>query len=151
MKRVSICLLCLLVFSCKRENSELTEFEEVFKQTGLESMLYKHAILIIPNAGCEGCISSAESFVMNNIDKLDDIQYVFTAIQSHKLLRIRLGQQVYDHDKVYLDGKNDFYNSGYIQLYPVVLYPNNGKIERIIEQNPKNEYALEALQAELMK
>jgi hypothetical protein len=51
--------------------------------------------LVIPNAGCIGCISNAETFVLEKIDILDSVRIVFTAFKFKKQIRTKLGERIY--------------------------------------------------------
>ena len=54
-------------------------------------------IFIVPNAGCEGCITTAERFVKENAILTPEIRTVFTGSTSKKSLRLKLGDDTYSH------------------------------------------------------
>ena len=60
------------------------------------------AVLIIPGAGCEGCIGSATQFAINYADSLK-IGVVFTQVVSLKTLRFRLGNDFFQLPNVKVD------------------------------------------------
>lgn len=93
--------------------------------------------LVIPNQGCEGCISSAEAFVRNNFNKADHIRYIFTRIQSSKLLKIKLGSEVMASNKVLLDTANTIvYPDKKNEIYPMIITMRNDQITSITYQSP---------------
>lgn len=97
----------LIQASCKDEKSPLTEFVNTAfpdLQNGL--------ILVIPDAGCTGCITDAENS-LNDFLKEDDNRVVFSEIQSVKTVKYRLKQiSVNSEDaKVFVDSLNKFTKS----------------------------------------
>lgn len=98
-------------------------------------------VIIIPGAGCSGCISEAESFFLEN--KNDSIFFVFTKTNSIKHLKLRIGESIkknnmhIDHDNIFLHydiNKN---------LYPLIFNlkdKNNIKYDYL---NPGYNIALE--------
>ena len=73
--------------SCSSEGIEkelLAAYEASTIDTSLKEV---NVILIIPNAGCQGCISSIELLIIEEEDKLDDVLMIFTNYTSSKALR----------------------------------------------------------------
>ena len=48
--------------------------------------------IIIPNSGCTGCISNADRFFIDNVER-SDIFFVFTKIFSQRDLGLRMGKE----------------------------------------------------------
>ena len=93
--------------------------------------------IIIPNQGCEGCISQAEAFVKKNITKKDSIRYIFTRIQSTKLLKIKLGSDIMSSNKVLLDTANIIeYPDKKNEIYPMTVTISNHRITNVTYQSP---------------
>lgn len=97
-------------------------------------------VVVIPNEGCEGCISEAELFVMENHKKFENVIYVFTKIHSVKLLKLRLGDSVISDSRVKLDINNDInYPERTKEIYPMMIYFESNEIRKIDYQSPKTE------------
>ena len=103
------------------------------------------AILIIPGAGCEGCIGSAEQFSKNYIDSLN-FGVIFTQVNSLKNLRFSLGTDFLLNERVIIDTLNliDLEE----KYYPTIYYPNSNEIIAI---SPKEPQALPNLKIRLGK
>lgn len=92
--------------------------------------------VIIPNQGCEGCISQAEAFVKKNIKEKDNTRYIFTRIQSIKLLKIKLGNDIVNSSKVLLDTANIIqYPDKKKEIYPMTVNLSDNKISKVAYQN----------------
>lgn len=146
MKKTFLFVITLVVLSnCQSQNSRLDELQALFQHNEINSLLDHQTVVVIPNAGCKGCITVAENFVKNNIDSLKDIRYVFTGIKSSKLLKFKMSEYVFRHQNVYLDLEGHLYNSGQIGLYPLIISITDGKITSVIEQSPDNPDAFKIL------
>ncbi|WP_339695947.1 hypothetical protein [uncultured Roseivirga sp.] len=104
------------------------------------------ALVIIPNAGCTGCITTAEAFVLDNVDKSDNVKFIFTGTSSLKGLRLKLGEDIYENERVYIDRENLFYSPDLISIYPLVVYLQNGLVTTIEEMSPDNPTTLAKLE-----
>lgn len=127
-------LIYLLLIACSDKHDSL--YKSI---TALDKNIFQEGkYVIIPNQGCEGCISYAESFVKKHIDDTTDIRYIFTKIQSVKLLRIKLGSTIIANNKILLDTNNIIiYPEKKNEIYPMVAYIREGHIQRIKYQNPE--------------
>ncbi|UPK68520.1 hypothetical protein [Chitinophaga filiformis] len=128
--------LIVLLSACADEHTGLNRAIVALDKHQLSTGSY----VIIPNQGCEGCISTAEAFVKNNIGKSDSIRYIFTRIQSAKLLRIKLGSNVISSSKVLLDTANmiEYPDKGK-EIYPMIVTVKDHQIRRIAYQSPDDE------------
>ena len=94
-------------------------------RSGLEDVPnfdYNHYsyVVIIPNAGCTGCISEAEDFFFNNKD--ESIFFIFTKIFSMKDFRLKVGNRIGNRKNAYVDDENVFMcEDESISLYPIVV------------------------------
>jgi hypothetical protein len=110
----------------------------------------KKALLIIPDAGCSGCITSAENFAIMAVETMPSLVIIFTGTSSQKQLRLKIGVEVYNSVNVKIDTDDYFYEGDLFSVYPLVVYLDNGSPIKIIEQSPFNENALDSLQAYLL-
>lgn len=90
------------------------------------------AYILIPNAGCSGCISSAEQFMFDNVDKLQNIQFILTGITSKKLYKNRFGVLL-QNSKILSDYKNIAGSLDLHTIYPKIFHLKNGQISHIAE------------------
>ncbi len=72
-------------------------------------------ILVIPSLGCTGCISQAESFMIENNNN-ENILFLLDKVSSRKDLRTRLG---FD----FMKSKNIFVSSEALNLFDNFIYP----------------------------
>lgn len=98
--------IILLISNCKRNE------EHRYKTYGLENFKAikdkkECKIYVIPNSGCSSCISSAESYAVENSNS-DSIIFVFTRITSLKLFKNRFKESFYKKANIVLDTTNLF-------------------------------------------
>jgi len=134
--------LTLLLSACSHQNDDkLSQAIDALDANELTRGSY----VIIPNQGCEGCISTAEAFVKNNIGKSDNIRYIFTRIQSAKLLKIKLGNDVMSSNKVLLDTADMIeYPDKEKEIYPMIVTVKDHRVDKVTYQSPDSE-GLDAL------
>lgn len=149
MKKYLFFLTILLVGSCQNSsNSNVNDLSlRIIESFQYYDLLKDKTILVIPNAGCEGCITSAESFTIENFEISSKIAFVFTNISSIKILKGKLGAEVYFHQNVFIDSLNHFYSGEFINIYPVILYQKNDRVVKKVEVSPLNLSALDSLQS----
>lgn len=139
----SIAILLYLISSIACKNQQEYTLDTYFNLD--KNIKQRKAIVVIPNQGCTGCISEAESFVIENAPKLKDVVFVFTQIQSVKLLRVKLGNEVLQQKNVIFDSENSIkYPDENKVIYPMIIFVNQGKIKKVTYQSP-SEAALNEL------
>lgn len=82
--------------------------------------------MVIPRAGCSGCITSAESFMISYIkdssQNKKNIRFVLTDFDSEKTLRARFGD-LYSNPMLIIDRDNIFKaNSSLKSIYPTIFF-----------------------------
>lgn len=137
-------LLMLFTNSCKEQHGQLASaIKKIDPQT-----LPTGSYVIIPNQGCEGCISTAEDFVKKHYATNESIRYIFTRIQSTKLLKIKLGSEVMSSSHVLLDTANVIvYPDKAKAIYPMIIMMSGGRIAGITYQSPDSDGFAELLKA----
>ena len=129
-------LLLLSLFACKPQHADLLHAIQTVDNKLLPSGHY----VIIPNQGCEGCISTAEDFVKRHYASSQDVKYIFTRVQSVKLLRIKLGREVMGSNKILVDSGNVIrYPEKEKDIYPMIVTMKDGMIARIAYQRPEED------------
>ena len=160
MRRIPIFNIGLFLFilsSCNHDISEktLTKVESLkiavddFNKDPLTKksidLSKVSGILIIPNAGCDGCISTAETFVLDNYEKYEKLLVVFTRVSSLKSLKIRSNNRVLSSSLTIVDQKNQFSRDSLNSAYPLVAFIKDSNIMSIEEQSPFNTELLSKL------
>lgn len=111
----------------------------------------KQYVLLIPNAGCPGCTSSAESFMLMHLDS-QEIVYVLTNFTSKKNISVKLGSDIFQYDNVIIDENNKFYNNNIMVSYPIVYTVRGGKsIIKIDTVSPYSPNTLADLESVILK
>jgi len=119
MKRIC-CILFLCLCKCQSPSySEklLERFYDLFDSSNFD---YKY-LIIIPNSGCSGCITNAETFFIENKERTD-VFFVFTRVQSRRELQLRVGEENLNRSNVYIDSNNRLYFKEFEDsVYPVIF------------------------------
>lgn len=123
----------------KIESQFKTCLQEVKKSDKIEAPVY----MIIPRAGCSGCISGAESFMLSSIKDNQNknlIRFVLTDFDSEKTLRARFGN-VASNEMIIVDKENKFLsNQSLKSIYPVVLFfDNTNHLANVTEVSPSKD------------
>lgn len=105
------------------------------------------AYVLLPNAGCGGCISSAEQLFEEYVKKEKPVKFILTNISSFKAFRNTFGDSVVLHPMVYADKENFFYTklpSDVYKIYPILFYLDSlGAVSSYEYVNPDNPGALD--------
>jgi hypothetical protein len=135
-KYIPLLFFTLLVCACSNDSTRLGREIAALDANKPDVGSY----VIIPNQGCEGCISTAEAFVKKHINSPDGIKYIFTRIQSVKLLRIKLGDSVVFSKKVLLDTTNMIeYPDKEKEIYPMIVVLSGQKVLKVMYQSPDDD------------
>lgn len=112
----------LTLLSCGKEKKEEAGLE--FNQQHFEQLIstkpdhYKNYV-IIPGSGCQGCISQAEQFVIDNALRYKEERiHIFTNMVSKKLLKLRLGPEVANLPNIIYDSLDLLH---YRSIYPMFV------------------------------
>lgn len=145
-------LLALMFLGCSKgqEDLRIRDIINTIETVEASHLLDSKAIIILPNAGCEGCITNAEMFIKENIGNDLGFKVILTGTTSQKNLKLKLGESVLESSDVYNDRGNYFYQSHIVDFYPVILYVENNEIVRLEEQSPNIPYALDSLHSYLL-
>ncbi|WP_146250886.1 thioredoxin domain-containing protein [Algoriphagus aquaeductus] len=120
----------LIFMGCSNSNSK--EIEDFSKKTPL---------VYIPNAGCPGCISFAEEFLLRNKGS-KCVSFILVNVLSEKQLKIKLGYDILDYLNITLENGEIFDQYGVSGFYPFIVY-STGKVDEI---SPENQGALKSLE-----
>ncbi len=137
---ILVCLLLILVTTnkCKstttneQTNYGLEKFEAIRKNKNC-------TIYLIPNSGCNSCISNVEKFALDNVSN-DYYIFVFTRIASFKLFKNRFEKSFFERKNVILDTANIFtFPNPNEEIYPLSFVKKNGIIRLSKTLNLKSE------------
>ncbi len=130
--KILLLIITFAFLSC--EESSKHRFQKILDQTIThENLIHYDYVVIIPQEGCEGCITFAEDFY-NTHNNLSNILYIFTNILSEKSLK----QRVNLTSTTIIDKANNF-TSAYPdkqRLYPCLLTLEKGTIQTVDYQSP---------------
>lgn len=144
-------LSCSL-FACNSKDREVNKIQNTFDQNGIAFEKELKICLIIPGAGCEGCIASGIFFLKQHLDAFsrnqEDNIVIFSSITSQKLLERNFENNEWLELNKIIDTDNDYIVCGEKRIYPLVLYLDNGKIIDYAYQSPDSD-ALNVLQERL--
>lgn len=111
----------------------------------------KEYLLLIPNAGCPGCTSSAESFMLMHLNS-SKIVFVLTNFSSKKNIKTKLGSDIFNYRNIVLDEENIFYANGVMASYPIVYTIDSDRsIIKTDTVSPSNPNTLANLEANLFR
>ena len=137
-----IILISVSLLSCK-DVGYVNFLTDKINENFQEEIASIDAFVILPGQGCMGCISEGEQFLIDNYKKLSTVKFVLTKIVSKKILRQKIGGEVYGADNVYIDSLNIFTTMDFQEsIYPTILYLDSGKILKIEYQSPNDPYAI---------
>jgi hypothetical protein len=132
-----IALLALSSFGCGTKGS--SPVMESLHKLNVKPLVANQAYLVVPNAGCDGCITYAEDFIKNNTQQYPNLIYILTRISSPKILKLKFGD-ILQNKNVILDTASVFvYPEQDKNIYPAILYTRNDEIEKIEYQNPETD------------
>lgn len=83
-------------------------------------------IVIIPRLGCNSCTRDADRYYRLHKES-SDIMFIFTNLQSKKMLRIENGSDIESRSNVYIDEGRSFWSPEYEESeYPTILTRDAG-------------------------
>lgn len=93
------------------------------------------SIVVIPGSGCPGCISEAEKYCRQSLDRNDNVLFIFTNIVSIKGLRHKFsGLDIFNSEKVIVDTNNVYYSDECQgNIYPQKIILSDDTIKTVRE------------------
>lgn len=145
-KLLYILIILISVFACKNQDSAIKRTDREFKNalhalkgsTRLDASIY----MVIPRAGCSGCISTAEKYMMDYLEenkKQSKIKFILTDFDSQKVLLARFGS-IARNQNVIIDPKNIFRaNQSLKSIYPKIFLFKNEELVKVTEISPEKD------------
>lgn len=154
MVKNRICLFlivfCFCLIGCTEEDKVTEYAKQYFKENGVSFNPSLKSCYIIPGGGCSGCIASGLSFLRANQESFSINQHenmvVLTNVVSRKLLRRNLASKSINVAELnaLVDTGNVYMVNFRYSDYPLVVYLDNGDVERVeyqsAETNALNSY-----------
>lgn len=94
------------------------DFEEILKTNGKQ--LPKKEIIVIPNMGCPGCITSARMFFNENRNN-NDYLFIFNEIDDMKMFKQILPKDNWEQRNVFVDSLDLLLKLEINSIYPLEL------------------------------
>ncbi len=114
-----VCMGC----SIKNESPLSKDFKGALSQVNPNERINDcKAFLVIPNTGCTGCISSAESLLLENYKTTKKIKFILTRIESYKNLYLKLKIDIKNEPNILIDSNNVFSRKPFASIYPQVFF-----------------------------
>lgn len=129
-RHIIVISLLFSVISCSIRK-DLDYWNEILENITTDDIQAYTSVIIIPGAGCTGCISQAERYYMDNKDS-NEILFVFTNITSKKTLRLRMGTEILTSRNVLFDFSDSIFPHEYAdKIYPHIISINNGHVTNV--------------------
>ena len=144
MKQILLFSFIIAISACTKKDDRFADLERALLSADIGTgFLETPGLLVIPNAGCEGCITSAEAFVKDNVGQINSLRVIFTGINSHKVLKQKIGRDIYSHSQVFIDRSNLFYSPDIVSIYPSIIYLDEKSVMKIESVSPDNPTAMQ--------
>lgn len=129
LPRIISLLLTIVSINCQHQGASsryvsLPDLKQFLHEKGMIEANTKH-IFILPKEGCLQCISRAQEYVVDNYDTKPDMKFIFTRINSLKILKRELDGKIYRHDAVVIDSLNELDQNGFFSIYPIEISISN--------------------------
>ncbi len=131
MKMQLLFILCswFLFFSCGNTKYKVATHSI---KTINPDLMSNDFVVVIPHAGCTGCIGNATYFMIDYLDQINDkVAVIFTGIGDMKLFKLQVGKAFLENPNVYIDGDNLFKKADVVTIYPQTITLENGKINEL--------------------
>lgn len=132
-------ILSIFICSCT-SSSETEHIQQVYSNRNILFDDNTKFCLVLPEAGCSGCISGMIYHIRNNIKSFSHDQrknlIVFTAINSNKMLLRNMQIDSLNQLNCIVDRENKYLLDSSDRIYPIVLIIQNGKIKHAEIQSP---------------
>jgi hypothetical protein len=125
--------ILLAMLSCQRHSDEsLSELDRKIEAfIPKERLQQAHYVLLIPGAGCTGCIGVATMFVKDHIPTRKDLFVIFTKIQDMKTLKMQLGPDIRHSPNIFYDSTGVLNDPRNENIYPKLIKCENAKVVNI--------------------
>lgn len=132
MRILLLLIITWLMVSCT--GSKYSKYEDAINAIIPEQIDTKDSrVLVIPRAGCSGCISDATIYVLENYKNFKNTYVVFTEIDDIKNLNHLLPNDFLNYPNIFIDSGNTLLRGELKSSYPLELFYKNGSIIEVKE------------------
>ena len=126
---IAIIGICVLTACSDKYVEQIKQVVTELVYDGLENYDY---VVVIPEVGCTGCITTVEQYFLENVDNLR-YKFIFTECLSIKGLKYRLGgDENLKRTNVFIDEYDLIFAPEYEdKIYPHILTVKNGEITTV--------------------
>lgn len=121
-------ILIVILFSCSHNDNTSKSSNFSYKKFSHwienQDKKLKDSIIIIPDVGCTGCISSAQKYFHKNIDNENNL-FVFTKISDLKMFKEVVNEGLWSRNNILIDSTDLVINYGIDSIYPLLIVKNN--------------------------
>jgi hypothetical protein len=129
MKKILVIIIAFCCNSCNK--SDLYSFYSNGLISDFPNDRNFEYYIIIPHAGCPGCITTAEDLLLHNKNS-SKYFFIITNFTSKKSLVLKLGKDIMDCNNVILDSLNNYYAKSFKEnIYPISILLEKNRIQRI--------------------
>lgn len=131
-----VTLIAVVSFGCIR-NDQYRYAKSIVEKLPNHNAKYT-MYFVIPGAGCNGCISNAEYFLKTNYGR-KNIRFILTAVDSKKILALKLGEEIVNSNNIYIDVDNEVGPSMENEnaIYPFIIQLDKNRIVDIFILSPE--------------
>ena len=129
-----ILLLSVIIISCQGNN--LYSFYSNGLLKNIPNCNNFEYYIIIPNAGCPGCITNAEDFLVKNLNS-SKYFFIITNYSSKKALLQKFNRDILNSKNIVLDTTNIYFASRYKESnYPISILLEGNMVKKITIGTP---------------
>jgi hypothetical protein len=118
------------------------EFENALNSIDVKNRIDVPAYVVIPRAGCSGCISTAEKYMIGELQdstKKQKVKFILTDFDSEKIILARFGN-LSRNKNVIVDPKNIFRaNVSLKSIYPTIFLFKGNELIKVTEISPEKD------------
>lgn len=141
-----------LTFGCDEKKSQVPADLDAFlgAVTNEETLRNARIMIVIPNAGCSGCIMDSEQYMFDNIDRLRNTFFVLTSFNSVKELRAKyfdVEQDFLKRKNIILDINKEFSKLTMDKRYPLVVFLTDGMVNEVKQFDSGNRELMDKIES----
>lgn len=129
IKWILLLYFSTLISACGNDDNNEQNGGSVILQQDFVSFLDSHGkniedysfIMVLPNVGCDGCITNGEKFFIENVKENSDHLYIFTTIKDLKIFKQSHLWAYSMEENVIIDVDNTLYQIGFYSYTPCLI------------------------------
>lgn len=119
---ISLITNLLLIISCDYSNEIKVPWNKnYFNNFLVKNNIQNDELVLIPGSGCRECINKMHQFIIENASSTKQTTYIFTSLDSPKMLNLQLGDQIIALPNILIDKDNSIFLKS---IYPVYITLN---------------------------